>query len=37
MKLYDYRRIINKLREHYPTAPVLIASWDFYLPGWRDY
>ena len=37
MKLYAYRRIINKLREHYPTAPVLIASWDFYLPGWRDY
>ncbi len=37
MKLYAYRRIINKLRENYPTAPVLIASWDFYLPGWRDY
>ncbi len=35
MKLYAYRRIINKLREHYPTAPVLIASWDFYLPGWK--
>lgn len=35
MKLYAYRRIISKLREHYPTAPVLIASWDFYLPGWK--
>ncbi|WP_102407175.1 alpha-N-acetylglucosaminidase TIM-barrel domain-containing protein [Parabacteroides bouchesdurhonensis] len=35
MKLYAYRRIINKLREHYQTAPVLIASWDFYLPGWK--
>ncbi len=35
MKLYAYRRILTKLREHYPTAPVLIASWDFYLPGWK--
>lgn len=35
MKLYAYRRILAKLREHYPTAPVLIASWDFYLPGWK--
>ena len=34
MKLYAYRRIISKLREHYPTAPILIASWDFYHPGW---
>ena len=29
MKLYTYRRIQKKLREHYPNAPLLIASWDF--------
>ena len=29
MKLYTYRRIIHKLREKYPNAPLLIASWDF--------
>ena len=29
LKLYTYRRIINKLREKYPHAPLLIASWDF--------
>lgn len=34
MKLYAYRRIVAKLREHYPAAPLLIASWDFYYPGW---
>lgn len=34
MKLYAYRRIVEKLREHYPQAPLLIASWDFYYPGW---
>ncbi|HRR32508.1 MAG TPA: alpha-N-acetylglucosaminidase TIM-barrel domain-containing protein [Kiritimatiellia bacterium] len=34
MKLYAYRRIIAKLREHNPAAPLLIASWDFYYPGW---
>ncbi len=34
MKLYAYRRIIEKLRENYPQAPLLIASWDFYYPGW---
>jgi hypothetical protein len=34
IKLYAYRRIIAKLREHYPQAPLLIASWDFYYPGW---
>jgi len=28
-KLYAYWRIITKLREHYPDAPLLIASWDF--------
>ena len=34
MKLYTYRRIINKLREKYPQAPLLIASWDFCM-HWR--
>lgn len=29
MKLYTYRRIISKLREEYPHAPLLIGSWDF--------
>ena len=29
MKLYTYRRIQNKLRQHYPHAPLMIASWDF--------
>ncbi len=29
MKLYTYRRITAKLREKYPHAPLLIASWDF--------
>ena len=34
MKLFAYRRIVQKLREHYSQAPLLIASWDFYYPGW---
>ncbi len=34
IKLYAYRRIIQKLREHYPQAPLLVGSWDFYYPGW---
>ena len=29
MKLYTYRRIISKLREKYPLAPLMIASWEF--------
>lgn len=29
MKLYTYRRIISRLREKYPNAPLLIGSWDF--------
>lgn len=29
MKLYTYRRIQAKLREHYPDAPLLIGTWDF--------
>jgi len=35
IKLYAYRRIVEKIREHYSQAPLLIASWDFYYPGWR--
>jgi len=34
MKLYTYRRIQKKLRENYPNAPLLIASWDFVM-YWR--
>ena len=29
MKLYTYRRIISKLREDYPHAPLLVGTWDF--------
>lgn len=32
-KLYVYRKTQQQLREHYPDAPLLIASWDFI--GWR--
>ena len=28
-KLYANGRIIDKLREHYPQAPLLVGSWDF--------
>lgn len=28
-KLYVYRKTQQKLREHYPDAPLLVASWDF--------
>jgi hypothetical protein len=28
-KLYVYRRTQQTLREHYPDAPMLVASWDF--------
>ncbi len=34
IKLYAYRRIIESLRTHYSQAPLLIAAWDFYYPGW---
>jgi hypothetical protein len=34
IKLYAYRRIVEKIRENYKQAPLLIASWDFYYPGW---
>jgi len=27
-KLYAYRKTQQKIREHYPDAPLLIASWD---------
>ena len=30
MKVYTYRRIIGKLREHYPHAPLLIGTWDMF-------
>lgn len=29
-KLYVYRRLISKLREHYPNAPLLLTTWDLY-------
>ena len=35
-KLYVYRKTQQMFREHYPDAPLLIASWDFVYPGWKD-
>lgn len=35
LKRYTYRRLIGKLREKYPDAPLIIAGWDFYIPGWQ--
>lgn len=35
-KLYVYRQTQQKLREHYPDAPLLIASWDFIGWNWTD-
>ena len=32
LKLYVYRRICSYLKEKYPNAPLLIASWDLW--GW---
>lgn len=32
LKIYFYRRALENLRSHYPTAPILLAGWDFY--GW---
>lgn len=29
MKLFTYRRFIQELRQEYPHAPLLLASWDF--------
>jgi len=30
VKLYTYRRLIAKVREKYPNAPILLAGWDFH-------
>ncbi|MHB8899834.1 MAG: alpha-N-acetylglucosaminidase TIM-barrel domain-containing protein [Thermoguttaceae bacterium] len=35
-KLYVYRKTQQMLREHYPDAPLLIASWDFIGWKWTD-
>ncbi|MFA6717378.1 MAG: alpha-N-acetylglucosaminidase TIM-barrel domain-containing protein, partial [Victivallaceae bacterium] len=35
LKLLAYRLLNRKLREHYPNAPLLIASWDFPM-YWED-
>ncbi|MFA6930489.1 MAG: alpha-N-acetylglucosaminidase TIM-barrel domain-containing protein [Lentisphaeria bacterium] len=29
LKLYTYRRFLFYLRQHWPDAPILLASWDF--------
>lgn len=31
MKLYVYRRICAQIKERYPNAPLLIASWDLWM------
>lgn len=31
MKLYVYRKITAYIKEHYPNAPLLIASWDLWM------
>ncbi|MEN6313754.1 MAG: alpha-N-acetylglucosaminidase TIM-barrel domain-containing protein [Clostridiaceae bacterium] len=31
LKLYVYRRIVNYLKERWPNAPLLIASWDLWM------
>lgn len=36
-KLYVYRRTQQTLRERYPDAPLLIASWDFIGWNWNDH
>ncbi len=35
-KLYVYRKTEQRLRENYPDAPLLIASWDFIGWQWTD-
>ena len=35
LKLFTYRILNRKLRERYPNAPLLIASWDFPM-YWED-
>ncbi len=32
LKIYFYRRALEKVRAHYPNAPIMLAGWDFY--GW---
>ena len=34
-KLYVYRKTLQKVREHYPDAPMLLASWDL-SQKWSD-
>jgi hypothetical protein len=29
MKVYAYNRMVEKLRRHYPTTPILLGTWDF--------
>ncbi len=31
MKLYVYRKICTQIKERYPNAPLLIASWDLWM------
>ncbi len=31
MKLYVYHKIVSRIREQYPNAPLLIASWDLWM------
>lgn len=35
LKLFTYRALLRKLRERYPNAPVLLASWDMMM-YWED-
>jgi len=35
-KLYVYRKTQQRLREHYPDLPLIIASWDFIGWRWKD-
>lgn len=35
-KRYVYHKTQQKLREHYPDAPLLIASWDLIGWGWKN-
>lgn len=31
LKMYTYHRIIERIREEYPNAPLLLASWDLWM------
>ena len=35
-RLYGYRRINERLRQSYPDAPLLLASWTFYNEKWTE-